>query len=450
MRILQFNSYADLVGGAEVYMHSLTRELRQRDHHVGLFGTSPDSDVDQETTRIVRRPRYDSSRMARDPTVRQALERFLERLQPELIHVHNVFSIGLDVLSLLETCDIPVVQTVHDFGLLCPNAWCVHADGRPCPGGAGAKCFEHGCEANYPYDPLVVLHTFLRHRAVSRFVDLMICPSRYLADRMAVHGARHVLHLPHFIDPIPDGGASPERRSDHELLYVGRLEPEKGVETLLAAMPAVLSSEPRAHLTIVGGGSLETELRRRCRTLGLREAVTFLRQVPRQDLGRFYATATACVLPSIWTENSPLVAYECIHAGLPMVASRLGGIPELVEEGNAGFTFRPRDDQDLAAQILRLLRLSPDVRSSMSKTMRERARSFEAHGHLDRMQDLYHQARAHHSSRPRPPDDGDLQAILDRLGVEFQHWRTRATDPIWLVIARRSARFLRLPKLIRD
>jgi glycosyltransferase involved in cell wall biosynthesis len=418
VKILQFNNYADPVGGAEVYALALTRELSARGHTVGFFGTAPDREVDDELLRVVRRPRYDAGTLYRDPLVRDALAGYVRRLRPDLIHVHNVFSIGLDVLELLGSTGVPTVQTVHDFSLLCPNSWCVRGDGAPCAGGAGVQCFQHECHKNYPYDPEVVLSTLLKHRTLAGVIDLMVCPSRHLADLMRASGAREVRHLNYFIDAIESGAPAP--RKDKELVFIGRLEPEKGVEYLLEAMVPILAADPEVKLTIVGGGSLAGALASRAEGLHLGRAVTFLSHVPRAELGRFYATATACVLPSIWSENSPLVAYECLAAGLPMIASRIGGIPELAEDGRAGFTFTPRDARDLASKTLNLLALPAAERERMSDTMRARARDFRTTAHVDRILEIYGEllARPRERTPVAVPLDLDLLTVLGRFGEE--------------------------------
>ena len=421
MRILQFNSYADPVGGAEVYALALTRELRRRGHDVGFFGTSPDREEKGKSLRVVRRPRYEPALLTRDPAARTALEETVRELRPEVIHVHNVYAMGVDVLEALGAARVPVVQTVHDFSLLCPNSWCVLADGTICPGGAGAKCFQNDCKKNYPYDAEVALHTLLRQRVMSAIVDVAVCPSRYLAERTRASGARDVRHLNYFIDPI--AAAPSEERAARQLIYIGRLEPEKGVEYLLEAMPLIRQRQPEVRLTVVGGGSLAEALQARAARSNLGEAVTFVSHVPREELGRFYSTATACVVPSIWSENSPLVAYECLFAGLPMIASRIGGIPELVEEGLAGFTFTPRDARDLAEKALRLLELSPSDRARLSTAMRQRAQDFRPEPHLERVEDLYREVvrTGARGTPPMVPVNADLLAILEQCGRERSH-----------------------------
>jgi hypothetical protein len=246
----------------------------------------------------------------------------------------------------------------------------------------------------------------------------MICPSRHLAGLMRDAGARDVRHLNYFIDPI--AGGAPVPRKPRELVFIGRLEPEKGVEYLLEAMPLIRAADPEVRLTIVGGGSLASVLASRAEGLRLENTVTFLSHVPRTELGRFYATATACVLPSIWSENSPLVAYECLAAGMPMIASRIGGIPELVEDGEAGFTFTPRDSRDLAAKALRLLALPQSELTRMSSAMRARAEDFRMPVHLDRICELYAEVLGRRRSRATPavPIDLDLLTILGHFGEE--------------------------------
>jgi glycosyltransferase involved in cell wall biosynthesis len=417
VRILQFNNYADPVGGAEVYAFALTRELRQRGHQVGFLGTAPDRDADEEFLRIVRRPRYDPALLTRDQSTRTALVEAVHRLRPELIHVHNVFAMGLDVLECLGTLNVPVVHTIHDFGHLCPNSWCVLSDGTPCQGGAGAKCLKNDCKKNYPYDAQVALHTLLRQHTMAGVVDLAICPSRYLADLSQARGFRNTHHLPYFIDPITTETSGD--RANHELVFIGRLEPEKGVEYLLDAMLLVLREQPRARLTIVGGGSQAESLQGRCQRLDLTSAVTFVSHVPRAELGRYYSRATACVIPSVWSENSPLVAYECLFAGLPMIASHIGGIPELVLDGRTGFTFLPRNAEDLARKILLLFSLASPERARISSEMRAHAQLFKSAPHLEQLERLYSAALdAPHGCAPALPIDGDLLALLEQYGHE--------------------------------
>ncbi len=441
MRILHFCNYADRIGGAEVYAQSLVGALRARGHEVALFGASPGAEVDRPDLRVIQRPLYDPERLLRDGPVLAALRDYTQRFRPDVVHAHNVFSVALEVVEFLCSQDVPLLHTVHDFQVLCPNSWCVRGDGSPCPGGAGEQCFQHGCQANYPYRAWDVLLSAVRHRILSQGTNTAVAPSAYLVERLRAHGWRDVRHMPYFIDFEPGPRDAP--RDPAEILYVGRLQREKGIDVLLAAMPEVLREHPDARLTILGGGAESQALRAMAGRMGLSDRVRFLDSVPRQSLGEFYSGASLCVLPSIWTENSPLVAYECLLSGLPMIGSRIGGIPELIEP-DCGYTFRPRDSADLASQVIRYLRLPSQQRQHMSEAARARARTFDKTSHLERMEQLYDELAA----REQAPRRRDEAAALWPILAEVEHEaRTRPGSTSLLHRARLLARRLGLPKV---
>jgi len=448
VRILHFSNYADRIGGAEVYAHGLVEALRARGHTVALFGGSPEREVDSEELRVVKRPLYDAGRLVKDAALLNALTEFIERFRPEVVHAHNLFSIALEVVDHLGRCGVPLVQTVHDYQLLCPNSWCVRGDGSPCPGGAGAQCFQHDCQKNYPYDSWGVLLSSLRQRLASAGVRVAIAPSSHLAERLRHHGWRDVRHLPYFIDVTSSPSSGP--RADYDLLYVGRLEREKGVDVLLEAMPAVLAAIPRVHLTLVGGGSQEPALRRQAEQSRLGQAVRFLTRIPREELSVHYARAAACVLPSVWTENSPLVAYECLTAGLPMLGSRIGGIPELIEP-DCGFTFEPRNPADLARVVIQFLRLPLAERQHMSMTARRRAQAFDGPGHLGRVEGLYREAISL-GGTPDPVVEvlRELFPVLEQVNLDRPYRPDSSARSTPLEVLRGIARELGLPKVLKS
>lgn len=448
MRILHFCNYADRIGGAEVYAHALIEALRARGHAVALFGGSPEREVDSGDLRVVQRPLYDATRLVRDAAELNALKEYLERFRPEVVHAHNLFSVALEVVDYLGRCGVPLLHTVHDYQLLCPNSWCVRGDGTPCPGGAGAQCFQHECHKNYPYDSWTVLLSALRQRLASAAAKIAIAPSSHLTDRLRSHGWREVRHVPYFVEGFLPAASGP--RAEYEILYVGRLEREKGVEFLLGAMPSILSAIPRVRLTLLGGGSQEHALRKLAELRKLGSAVRFLQHIPRHELAAHYTRAAACILPSVWTENSPLVAYECLAAGLPVLGSRIGGIPELIEP-ECGLTFTPRDPADLARTVIRFLRLPLAEREQMSAVARQRAATYDKGRHVERIEELYRETisipdtLAGHSETL-----GELYPILQQMGSDMFDRVDPGTQNTPLEFLRGIARGLGLPKLLKS
>jgi glycosyltransferase involved in cell wall biosynthesis len=286
-----------------------------------------------------------------------------------------------------------------------------------------------------------VLLSALRQQFARDATDMALAPSSYLVERLRAHGWSDVRHQPYFIDFSPAPESLP--RDDRQLLYVGRMEREKGIDTLIGAMPEILAAVPDARLTIVGDGSQRHALERLVRSTGVAESAQVLPGVARERLGDIYARASLCVLPSVWMENSPLVAYECLLSGLPMAVSRIGGIPELIEP-DCGFTFRPRDPRDLAAGVIRFLGLSVGERERMGAAARTRAKAFDKETHLDRIEDLYQELR----SRPaRPaPSPSPFLPILERVGQDLRRLESQTPQTL-LQRARAMARALGLPKL---
>jgi len=430
MRILQMSAYADRVGGAEIYMHGLANELERRGHTVGRFGTSLQQQVEEKHVRIVRRARFDPARLVRDEEILDALRRLVDRLAPDIIHVHNLYSLPLDVDCFLAECGRPVVQTVHDLSTVCPNGWGVHPDGTLCPCGADAKCFQHDCGRNYPYDAKLVLLARLRHRLLASFVEVMICPSRYFADVIQSHGFQDVRHLFTFVNAA-NLEVPTKRRDDRSLLYLGRLGPEKGVCHLIDAMPHILVEEPQTRLTLVGDGPEEEALRKQAEQLRLGDAVAFEGRVPYEQVKSFYATATLKVLPSVWCENSPLTIYECMVVGLPVVGSRIGGIPDLVEDGVTGHLVEPRNPRDMAEKVVRLLR-APEERARMAERMRRRSLRLTRRENVDQVESIYREVLARERPAAREPLtlplDDELVTILHHLIGDLQSRESYAQE----------------------
>lgn len=439
MRILHFCNYAERIGGAEVYAHALMAAQRDGGHTVALFGASPERELDQPELRVVRRPLYDADHLVGDERTLKALDDFLARFRPDVVHAHNLFSVALQVVAHLGKTGLPLVHTVHDYQLLCPNSWCVRGTGEICPGGAGAQCFQHGCQENYPFDAWQVLLAAERQRIVERITRVALAPSRALCERLQAHGWRDVRHLPYFVDFEP---APPTRSgSGSELLFAGRLQREKGVNVLLLAMPRIVAQRPSAQLTVVGAGPESGSLKRMVRDLALERAVRFVEGVRREQLAEHYARASLCVLPSVWAENSPLVAYECLVSGLPMVGSRIGGIPDLIEP-DCGFTFRPRDHADLAQGVLRYLDLSPAQRQLVSDAARARARSLGKAEHLRSIEQVYGEVG-------NSPSETLTTETKERLVMlaELERQRGQSAPVPARERARRLARSLGLPKI---
>ncbi len=418
-RVLHLSTYADKVGGAEVYCLGLVDGLREHGHDVALFGTSPDRSEDSATTCVVKRPVYSMRGLIEDDTVTTPLRTQLERFRPEIVHVHLLWALPLTVERVLADYGAPVVQTAHDFSVVCPNSWCVRGDGSPCPGGAGRQCFAHGCDANYPFAGHSVLATSIRARQLASLVGVTLCPSEALREMMASHGARDARRQPYFLPEAPDG--VPPRDDRGRLAYVGRLDPAKGLVHLLDAIARVVERGVDARLDVIGDGPERASLETHARQRGIADRVAFHGKVAHEAVWAHAARAAALVIPSTWMENSPVTIYEAIQLGTPVVGSRIGGIPDYVVDGETGYLAQPGDAADLAGALERVL-ASAEHRAELGARLHAHAPALARERSIGEIEAIYDEVLGDPSFRPQPlAIDDDVLHACHRTLLEVDH-----------------------------
>jgi len=281
---------------------------------------------------------------------------------PDVVHAHNLWMrLSPTPLLAARKRGIPVVMTVHDYHLVCPRKWMITSRDEPCSTGFGPGCLFSNCRGAreglpwIPYNDLRWLKVGLHRRLLRRWVDLFISPSQHLADWMRRSlGVTRIITIPNFTR-VPGHVPPLSQRTRPSILYAGRLAREKGIDVLLEAMVLVLKVEPEAILTVAGDGPQRTELEKLAREKLPGNSCRFTGSLSPEALDRLYGEATLVVLPTLWMENCPVAVLEAMGHGRPVVATRIGGLPELVEDGVTGFLFQRGDPSDLAGKILQLL-----------------------------------------------------------------------------------------------
>lgn len=205
-----------------------------------------------------------------------------------------------------------------------------------------------------------------------------------LAERHLGEGEITVIPNGVDLDQFPASDEPPRR---HEILFVGRLVPQKGVDVLLRSLGAVLRRHPDATLVIAGDGQQQLYLERLARFLGLRERVSFLGWQARGDLAALYRASAVTAVPSLY-EPFGLVALEAMSSGRPVVVSRLGGLAEIVDDEVSGFTVQAGDHLDLATRLAALLS-DAELARAMGRAARRRAEQFGWAAIADRTASLY-------------------------------------------------------------
>lgn len=259
---------------------------------------------------------------------RAELASLLRAVRPDVLHVHNTVPlISPSLYWAAADCGVPVVQTLHNFRLLCPQAMLLR-EGRVCESCVGRTPLAgvvHGCYRGSRTQTGVLAGMLVLHRAVgtwARKVHRYIALNDFCREKFIQGGlpAARIAVKPNFVDlPAP----SPAPRAG--LLYVGRLAPEKGIALLARAA----ASLPPGSLRVAGTGP----------DIGLLQglpAVVLLGALDAAQVAQEMARAVALVMPSLWFENFPRTLVEAYACGLPVLASRLGALTGLVDDGQTG------------------------------------------------------------------------------------------------------------------
>lgn len=316
------------------------------------------------------------------------IARLIEQARPSVAHAHNVYHhLSPAIFSTLKDAGIPVVMTAHDLKLACP-AYKMLRDGQVCEdcrGGHIYNVLRHRCvKHSVPLSGLVLVETML-HRALGlyrRTLDRIVVPSRFYLEKLVEWGwpREQLVYIPNFVDVEAYRGAWDE--GDY-FVFAGRLAPEKGLATLIQA--AALAKQ---RLVIAGTGPEEAALRRLAQDTGA--DVTFTGHLSGQELHRLIGQARALVLPSEWYENAPISILEAYALGRPVIGAAIGGIPEMIKDGETGLLAASANIGDLSDKLTSLSMLSADRRGAMGRAGRDWiSRDFSAASYRDRTLDLY-------------------------------------------------------------
>jgi glycosyltransferase involved in cell wall biosynthesis len=365
MRILQVNKFHYARGGADKYYLRLGAALEKAGHEVAYFSMQhPKNETTPYAKYFVSRLSFNEGglkdklktpgRMIYSLEAKRKFKKLLNDFKPDIIHIHNIYhQISPSILSVAKQAGIPVIMHVHDYKLICPN-YQLFAHGEICEACKPhkyCKCVQKKCfKDSRTKSFLAALEMFIHHSVLKiykRNITEFITPSAFMRTKLVEWGWR-LDKIKVIINPFdaelnlaPDGKVP---SLENYLLYFGRLSEEKGLKILIEA--AAITG---AKLKFVGDGPQKIELDTLAKKINAN--LEFLGFKSGEELKNIILKAKAVVIPSIWLENMPLSLLEALNLGKVVVASKIGGIPEIIKDGDNGLLFIPGDIKDLARRI---------------------------------------------------------------------------------------------------
>ena len=408
------------MGGAEIVASEQARLLRHRGFEVAVFAgdfapasrSRPKTILSSDATASNRAfktmkigPKdFDEDAMCfkHAYTERQIL-RFCAVNQTKIFHAHNLNGLSFGVLPILHDQGVQTVVTLHDYCLICARNTLLTPNGTICQA-------PNSCSSCKPFFtnkwgqrvPIRLRNDFLRY--CSDHVDRFIAPSCFVKNIFVERGfpARQIEVLSNGIDLKRFTHAPRVKLQSAEdklhLLCVGRLDVHKGQAN---AIRAVASDSLRSlvTLTLVGEGPERRNLEDMVKSLGVAHLVHMAGEIPNSKMPEVYRAHDVLITPSIWLENQPVVIMEAMATGLPIVASNMGGIPELVQSGVTGLLVRPGDVDALSGAIKVLVDDTElALRFGARGRMEIEKHSIEAS--LERLASVYQELLSQKSTRP--------------------------------------------------
>jgi glycosyltransferase involved in cell wall biosynthesis len=365
MNILLVNNFYYNRGGDCTYLFSLQKLLEAKGHKVSIFSMHHPQNIESGYSKYfvshidyaeeMKRKNIHSgikvlSRSIYSIEAKNKMKRLIDDEKPDIVHLNNIrHHLTPSILRPIKKYNLPVVWTLHDYQLICPNIAFL-AGGRICE-----KCKKR----KYYWPPVVrckkdsflasamaaVEHTaqFLTHAYDA--VDFYIAPSEFVKSKFVEYGfdENKIICLRHFTDA--GCGNSNDKPGDY-ILYIGRLSEEKGIKTLIEAVSRV----GMVKLKIAGDGPLREELESNELFSGGHN-IEFLGQRSRKEIIELIKNCRFLVVPSEWYEVLGLVILEAFACGKTVIGSRIGGIPELIRDNETGVTFEAGNIEDLISKI---------------------------------------------------------------------------------------------------
>jgi glycosyltransferase involved in cell wall biosynthesis len=358
VKVLLCHNYYQQPGGEDLSFAAEARLLEERGHAVVRYTLHNDDVNGMSRLAVARRTLWSRESYTR-------VRRLIRAERPAVLHCTNTFPlVSPSVYYAARAEGVAVVQSLRNYRLLCPGALFLR-DGRVCEDCLGRKLawpgVLHGCYRGSRAGSAVVAGLTAAHRALgtwTRAVDLYFTPSAFARGKFVQAGMdpARIAVKPNFIDPDPGPGTG----AGGFAIFVGRLSQEKGIDTLLEAC-----RQAPLPLKVVGDGPLAERVQDACRD----GRVEWLGHRPHEEVLRLVGEAACLVMPSTWYETFGRTILEAFARGTPVVASRLGAMAELVEDGRTGLLFTPGDPADLAGKVRRLL-ADPAALAGMRQTAR--------------------------------------------------------------------------------
>ena len=359
MKVLLVNKFHYLKGGSEKYYFELGKLLEENGHEVAYFSMKNEKNIHLNNKEyFVDEIDLNSNNKLKALDViyskenKKLMEKALDDFKPDIVHINNFQrQLSSSIISAIKKRNIPIIYTAHDLQAICPNIVMLNRENEicnKCKNGKYYNCIKGKCIKNSTLKSLLggIEGYYYRLHNIYNKIDHIITPSIFYEKELKKDGIKNVTGLHNFI-LLEDYQV--ETQDEGYLLYIGRLSKEKGIFDLVKAM-----KDNKEKLLIAGSGPEKEKIDKLIKEEKLTKRVKLLGQLKPTEVKEYVRKAHAVVVPSVWYENCPYSVLETIAIGKPIIGADIGGIPELVIDGENGLLFESGNSKDLSKKISEL------------------------------------------------------------------------------------------------
>lgn len=400
MRILQINNFHYRRGGSETVYLNTSSLLRLNGHQVYNFSqVNPQNEYSEDQSYFVQYQDFlnkellqkikSFSKFIYSREAKANLEKLIQDKKPEIAHLHNfIGGLTLSILAILKKYKIPIVVTLHDYKLLCPVYTFLDKENKICEKcitGNYINCITKRCnKGSLPYSLVIASESYVRdlYFNPAEYYDKIICVSQFALQKHSTKKyskkLTHIYNFSYHLENEP-----PQIQNKGFYLYFGRLSREKGILTLIDSFKDIKDQK----LLIAGTGPLESSVLELIKDYPHIEHVGFKSG---DELKSLIQNAAFVIVPSEWYENNPMTIVESYFLGTPVIGASIGGIPEIVIDGQTGYTFPYGNKELLSQSIIKSSSLPMERYADMAQMCRNFAsQNFSSKVHYQKLIAVY-------------------------------------------------------------
>lgn len=403
MKILMVNKFLYPKGGDAISTLETGKLLTKNGHEVVFWGMEHPSNekfpfeeffvsyVDYNKRNGIWQEVKNSIKILYSLEAKNKINGLIYKWKPDIVHLNNfAHQISPSILGVFKKNKIPVVMTLHDYKLVCPT-YSMLLNGKPCEKCKNKKfynCLLNKCTKGSVSKSIInTVEMYLHHRILHIYnnISIFISPSIFLMGKVKEMGFnRDIVYIPNFIDT--EKYEPNYNFKEQSIIYFGRLSKEKGLATLINAFKNL-----DVKLKIIGSGPCENELKDMVKNNKI-DNIYFMGHKQEEELRDIIGETLFVVIPSECYENNPRSVLESFALGKPVIGSRIGGIPELVIDGETGFTFKAGDVEDLRDKIEYLLDNTDKIGILGRNARKLVEEKFNPNNHYNKLLNIYNKA----------------------------------------------------------